>query len=292
VGLNFFPCSNESPEVRFVTELLVRALPYDRIDVVGREKLVTWTGRTILVNFDGIARPVGVLAQEGRHVRILAVDPSARRQGVGTALLEDAIAHADKPLRVGDQPGNYLSPGVDERYEEGLRFLAKRGFIERGRVENIRVPYANNPLLDRARAEALEAELEKNGYRVATPSQAELPAVLDMIGNEFAPVWAKEARRAYDGPRRALFAAFTHDGAPVAFAAADGNNQGLGWFGPAGTRPAHRGKKLGEALLLRCLFAVEGLPEAGVIAWIGPRAFYERAAGAVHDRRFVQLERA
>ncbi|HEX9105241.1 MAG TPA: GNAT family N-acetyltransferase, partial [Polyangia bacterium] len=81
-------------------------------------------------------------------------------------------------------------------------------------------------------------------------------------------------------------------GAPVAFAAADGNNQGLGWFGPAGTDPAHRGKRLGEALLVRCLEDVRGLPEAGVIAWIGPKEFYRKTVGAVDDRRFVTLERA
>jgi predicted N-acetyltransferase YhbS len=106
-------------------------------------------------------------------------------------------------------------------------------------------------------------------------------------------VWALEAGRALDGPRRALHMAFV-DGdyaAPVAFAAADGNNQGLGWFGPAGTDPGHRGKKLGEALLLRCLEDVRGLPEGGVIAWIGPKEFYAKACGAADDRRFVTLER-
>ena len=102
-------------------------------------------------------------------------------------------------------------------------------------------------------------------------------------------MWAFEVGRAADGPRRAVHAAWL-GGAPVAFAAADGNNQGLGWFGPAGTAPAHRGKRLGEALLVRCLEDVRGLPEAGVIAWIGPKAFYAKAVGAVDDRRFVALE--
>jgi len=64
-----------------------------------------------------------------------------------------------------------------------------------------------------------------------------------------------------------------------------------GWFGPAGTEPAHRGKKLGEALLVRCLEDVRGLPEAGVIAWIGPKQFYAKARSAVDDRRFVTMER-
>jgi hypothetical protein len=78
----------------------------------------------------------------------------------------------------------------------------------------------------------------------------------------------------------------------VAFAAHDGNNAGLGWFGPAGTLPAHRGRGLGAALLLQCLLDVaEAGHEAGVIAWIGPREFYERTVGAVDDRMFVVMEK-
>ncbi len=109
------------------------------------------------------------------------------------------------------------------------------------------------------------------------------------IARTFAPVWAWEAALAAHGPRRALHAAW-RDGAPVAFAAADGNNRGLGWFGPAGTDSQHRGRGLGEALLIRCLEDVRGLPEAGVIAWIGPKPFYARACGAVDDRRFKAWE--
>ena len=39
------------------------------------------------------------------------------------------------------------------------------------------------------------------------------------------------------------------------------------------------------------LHDVRGLPEAGVIAWIGPKEFYRKTVGAVEDRRFIQLER-
>ena len=37
----------------------------------------------------------------------------------------------------------------------------------------------------------------------------------------------------------------------------------------------------------RCLLDVVDKPEGGVIAWIGPREFYERV-GAVEDRRFYE----
>src|SRR5581483_9498856 len=115
--------------------------------------------------------------------------------------------------------------------------------------------------------------------------------LLGWIAKAFAPVWAHETARAMDGPRAAVHVALQNN-LPVAFAAADGNNQGLGWFGPAGTAPEHRGKGLGEALLIPTLLYVRGLPEAGVIAWIGPKPFYAKACGAADDRRFRQYEEA
>lgn len=274
--------------------LLVGALPHDRIDVVCEEKLFgddgTREGHVVGVRVDG--ELAGVLAQAGRFVKLLAVSPDHRRRGIGSALLHDAVAAAPGlVLRVGDHPGNYLSPGVDERYTEGLAFLSARGFVEQRRVENLRTPYEGNELVSVARGDLLLRDAGTRGYRIARPTEKEIAPVLAFIGAEFAQVWAKEAGLAYAGPRQALFCAFLPDGAPVAFAAADGNNQGLGWFGPAGTLLPHRGKKLGEALLLQCLLAVAGLPEAGAIAWIGPKAFYARAVGAMEDRRFVQLER-
>ncbi len=82
------------------------------------------------------------------------------------------------------------------------------------------------------------------------------------------------------------------DGAYCAFAAHDGNNAGLGWFGPTGTWPAHRGNGLGEALLVACLVDVAVAHEYCEVAWIGPRPFYDKVAGVAFDRRFVLLTKA
>ena len=147
-------------------------------------------------------------------------------------------------------------------------------------VENIRAP-----------VDELPPPIEVDGYAIRRVTSADRASLLGWIAAKFAPVWAFEVARALDGPRRAVHAAW-RAGTPVAFAAADGNNQGLGWFGPAGTDPAHRSKRLGESLLLRCLADVRGLPEGGVIAWIGPKGFYAKACGAADDRRFVTLERS
>ena len=259
--------------------LLVAALPHDRIDVVAAEKLFGGNGaRTgaVLGAFENDAL-VGVMATAGRWIKLLAVDERHRRRGIATQLL--ARAEGER-LRLMDHPGNYLSPGIDGRYQDGRAFFTARGFRELGVVENIRAPL-DQPL----------RLIDVTGYDIGRVDPTQRAPLLEWIARNFAPVWAYEVGRALDGPRRAVHAAWLN-GEPVAFAAADGNNQGLGWFGPAGTDPAHRGKKLGEALLVRCLEDVRGLPEAGVIAWIGPKQFYAKAVGAVDDRRFVTMERA
>jgi GNAT superfamily N-acetyltransferase len=258
--------------------LLTAALPHDRIDVVAAEKLFGDNGARTGAAFGAFEADtlVGLIATAGRWIKLLAVDERHRRKGIASALLARAEGN---PLRVMDHPGNYLSPGLDGRYHDGRAFFAARGFRELGVVENIRAPLTD-PL----------RPIDVTGYDIRRVSETERPTLLDWIARKFAPVWALEVGRAAAGPRRAVHAAW-HQGEPVAFAAADGNNQGLGWFGPAGTDPAHRGRRLGEALLVRCLEDVRGLPEAGVIAWIGPKAFYAKTVGAIDDRRFVTLER-
>jgi GNAT superfamily N-acetyltransferase len=260
------------------TRLLAAALPYDRVAVVAAEKLFGSDGARSGVVLGAEADDgtlAGVIAAAGRWIKVIAVAAAQRRRGVATQLL---AAVPGTGRRAGDHPGNYLAPGVDVRYTEALAFFAARGFRRTAEVENIRAPLdAPLPCPDVA------------GYAIGRPDAATRAPLLDWIGRAFAPVWAQEVALALDGPRRAVHAAWAGD-TPVAFAAADGNNQGLGWFGPAGTDPAHRGKRLGEALLMRCLEDVRGLPEAGVIAWIGPKAFYAKSVGAVDDRRFIQLQ--
>lgn len=278
-------------ELSEASALLAGALPHDQVAVVAKEKLFGANGDRHGLTFGAwqSGRLVGVIALAARWLKLLAVAPDARGRGIGTALLDFARHQADGRLRIFDHPGNYLSPGLDVRYEDAHRFLARRGFRRLAEVDNLRCPLDDNPLVTEARSRELDAAAAAAGYPITRVDETSRAAVLDFVARAFAPSWAFEAARAADGPRRALHAAF-HDGAPVAFAAADGNNQGLGWFGPAGTLPAHRGRRLGEALLLRCLLDVRGLPEGGVIAWVGPKPFYARACGATDDRRFVTWE--
>lgn len=300
-------------DVPAAQSLLSAALPHDRIGEVAREKLLSSNFRRDRFSvgaFSPAGELLGVLAQAGRWIKLLAVLPSVQRQGIGTTLLSTAKSHLAQAgshatkLRVGDHPGNYLSPGLDERYLGGQAFLRARGFAQVDKLLNLRAPVQDNPLVTTERLAALQRTANADGYTLRRATSADVEPLLDMVSNSFAPVWSFEVARALGAPLGgeasesadvlpegpAVHIALDGEGSVVAFAAHDGNNRGLGWFGPMGTLDRHRGHGLGEALLLACLLDVSERPEGGVIAWVGPVGFYSRACGAVPDRRFVVFE--
>ena len=283
-------------DLQAVAGLLEVAYPHDRVGVVLEEKLFGSNGSragTALVAWDG-GEPAGVIALAGRWIKLFAVEPGRRNRGVGKLLLDLAgtwvrTRGGGGRLRMMDHPGNYLSPGLDVREEAGRKWLEAHRFKACSENVNLRVPLRGNPRVTEERAAAAEERLAAAGYALRRVVPAERARLLAVTAEAFAPAWAFELSRALDQEPVAAFAAW-HGDQLAGFAAHDANNTGLGWFGPAGTLTAHRGRGLGEALLLRCLLDVRDRPEGGVIAWIGPREFYEKAAGAVPDRRFVVYE--
>jgi len=276
--------------------VLAAACPYDRAASVADEKLFgdgppgpprafgAWDGEAL----------VGVAAVAADRIRVLAVDPAARRRGIGGALLDAccAAARADGAtrLRTLDQPGNYLAPGIDERNTEAIGWLERRGWRRHGEPRlNVLVDVRDNPRVSAGRAAELAERARGRGYEVrrARPGEREL---LDAVAAEFGGAWPFELARALGHEPAGVHVA-CRDGAYCAFAAHDGNNRGLGWFGPTGTWPAHRGNGLGEALLLACLVDVAAAHTRCEVAWIGPRPFYEKAAGISDERRFALLVR-
>jgi mannose-1-phosphate guanylyltransferase len=192
-------------------------------------------------------------------VQLLAVAPAARGRGVGSRLLDAAlasIAATGAPrARVLGLAGNYLAPGVDARAVDTLAWLARRGFAPRGEpVTNLLLDVRDNPRVSAATADAAAARVRAAGYVVRRAHRDE-PALLAAIAAEFGGAWPFEVARALTAAPGApgVHVALAPDGSYAGFAAHDGNNAGLGWFGPAGTWPAHRGRGLGEALLLACL---------------------------------------
>jgi mycothiol synthase len=283
----------ERADLAAATAVLAAACTFDRAALVAEETVFgpgpvgtprawgAWEGDAL----------VGVAAICARYLRVLGVVPEARGRGVGSELLRvcEAAAHAagEPRLRALDQPGNYLAPGIDVGNVEVIGWLAKRGWIQDGEPRaNVLIAVRDNPRVTRPRAEALANAVRERGYEVRRARVGET-ALLDTVAHEFGGAWPFEIAAALHDPVGVHVA--IKDGAYCGFAAHDGNNRGLGWFGPTGTWPAHRGKGLGEALLLACLVDVADHHERCEVAWIGPRPFYEKAAGIVEDRAFVAM---
>ncbi len=275
--------------------VLADACAFDRATEVAEEKLFEPGPTAPAIAFgawDG-EELVGVAAVSSKWLRVIAVVPRARRKGAGEALLAACESHArtacETRMRVLDQPGNYLAPGVDERNTYAIGWLEKRGYTRGETRENVLIAVRSNPRVSEKRATELAAAAGTKGYEVrrALPDET---ALLDAVRTEFGGAWPWELERAL-GHRPAGVHVALYDGAYCAFAAHDGNNRGLGWFGPTGTWPAHRGKGLGEALLLACLVDVGREHAFCEVAWIGPRPFYDKVAGIAQDRRFVSLAR-
>ena len=279
--------------------VLAGACAFDRAAEVAEEKLFEpgphGAPRALGVWADGGL--AGVAAVCGRWLRVLAVTPPARGRGIGGALLaacEDLARGAGEPrLRTVDEPGNYLAPGIDERNTGAIAWLERRGYARVGEPRcNVLIAVRDNPRVSAARAAELAAAAAARGYEIRR-ARGDEHALAAAVAGEFGGAWPFELLRALGGDPPGVHVAIERaTGAYCAFAAHDGNNRGLGWFGPTGTWPAHRGKGLGEALLLACLVDVAAAHARCEVAWIGPRPFYDKAAGIVDERRFVVLAKA
>jgi GNAT superfamily N-acetyltransferase len=286
----------ERAQLQAATEVLSAACAFDRAAEVAEEKLFgagpggppqalgAWSGGSL----------VGVASVAGNRVRVLAVAPAARGRGVGQALLEAcsklARAGGVTTLRTLDQPGNYLAPGIDERNTDTIGWLERRGWRRSDEPRsNVLIDVRGNPRVSAARADELAAGVAAHGYQIRRACQGE-SALLTAIAAEYGGAWPFEVEQALEGDPSGVHVAI-RDGAYCAFAAHDGNNRGLGWFGPTATWPAHRGQGLAAALLVACLVDVAEHHERCEVAWIGPRDFYDRVAGIAEDRRFVVLSR-
>ena len=119
---------------------------------------------------------------------------------------------------------------------------------------------------------------DQEGIVVRRAEPWERRKVLTFVTEQFSENWADEVRLGYARNPASVFVAADH-GEIVGFAAY--HTTRLDFFGPEGVREDYRGKGLGAALLLSCLWALhwEGYGYA-VIGWAGPVDFYTKCCGA------------
>ena len=244
-------------------ELFARSndTPYD-LTVVAEEKCfgegIAGAPRVRVVERDG--RVVGAAVTCGKWLRILAVHREYRRQGIGTALLEDANARV-----IAAEPGNYFIPGVLDG-----SFFARRGYRETAHTWNLEVATA--------------------GFHAEATRAVDKERTLSFIEREFGRIWRFEAAKAFDSREPTIFIE-EHDGEIAGFAAHDVNNRGLGFFGPTGVKKELRGRGIGCRLLHASLADLRRLGyERAVIPWTDALEFYDKCCGARPAHRFTTYE--
>lgn len=215
-----------------------------------------------------------VECDDGPHLRLLAVDPSARRQGLGQRLLQTAEDWAreggHQTLITGADPPYFLWPGVPSA-ETGLHCLLEARHYARGEANfNMDVDLATLPD-------------DPGGYSVASALDR---AEVDAFMTEHWSNWRLEALRALDKGNLVIDRAKVGDGGITAFCAFEVNRKGL--LGPVAVRPDLMGRGMGKTVLLGALHELRrrGANEVSVV-WVGPIAPYAAVGGKITDVFFV-----
>ena len=127
--------------------------------------------------------------------------------------------------------------------------------------------------------EPLLDELRSAGVVVRRAQTWEATPVREFVARNFDVAWADEISVGYSRQPVSIYLA-AREGRVVGFAAYECTRRAF--FGPTGVAESERGRGVGRALLLACLWGLRELGYAyGVIGGVGPVAFYERAVGAI-----------
>ena len=225
--------------------------------------------------------PVTIVAEEGKELagiatstphalRILAVHPQRRREGIGSALFERSLRTGSGRLAIYGEAGNYFLPGVPASDHATISFFRSLGLKEEPEpAVNLLVPLRGNSRIPETPPDSVERG-----------SPGDRDRIIDFATRQFGSAWAWEASRALENTPPTLFIVRNESGEVAGFSAHEANNRGLGFFGPMGVAPSQRGKGSGRALLLASLSDLRGLGYGeAVISWAANAAFYEGVAG-------------
>jgi predicted N-acetyltransferase YhbS len=122
-------------------------------------------------------------------------------------------------------------------------------------------------------------QLEKTKIVIRRAQPFEITAVRSFVEREFSVAWADEISVGFANKPVSVFIT-TREKEIVGFAAYECTRRGF--FGPTGVIEDVRGRGVGKALLLACLWGLRELGYVyGVIGGAGPVEFFEKTVGAI-----------
>lgn len=229
-------------------------------------------------------------------ITLFAVAPEVRRQGIATALFDQAEQAFMKAGRsstlVGPYTPSWWTPGVDEAaYPGAIRFLEGRGYKLVTRPLSMR-----SDITVYSRPEWVTEklnELEGEGYSYSSLTPQQIPALFDFLKQEFPGDWQRHLRQTArsildrDADPRQIHVV-QHGGVVKGFSHFEGER-----FGPFGTAASLRGKGLGVTLL--CI-TVEAMKQCGAgsafFMWTSDQsARIYSVAGFRESRRFSLMKK-
>jgi GNAT superfamily N-acetyltransferase len=235
---------------------------------------------------------LGIQPEQG-WVTAFLVAPERRRQGIGTRLLDEALAYLrmwgrTRVLCNGYAP-YYLFPGVDEEYAEAHAFLQARGFTPGAEavamgmsLEGVRTPDSIRTRYD---------ELGREGFEVHLFRREDTLPLIAFVEEHF-PHWTPSLLDGLRAGNEEVSLA-TWDNEVVAYTQwqnphNDPPSGVPGRFGPFGVHPDLRGRGIGAIVFYHLIERVSGNGARYLwFGWAGGRnlSFYERAGCRV-TRRF------
>jgi GNAT superfamily N-acetyltransferase len=242
-----------------------------------------------------VAMVGGDLEPDKGWIPFFFVAPTARRRGVGRAVLGSALewlaAGGHTRVEFASYTPNYILPGLDaDAYPEAVGLLESLGFgtgYEAVAMDRSLADYAlPAPIADRV------AALVDEGYRLGTPSDDDLVDLVALAGGHFNPDWARAIREclAAGTPADRIVVARDPGGELVGWAMHGAYEGMVERFGPFGVLTDRRGTGLGKVLLHLCLERMRALgAHSAWFLWTGeqsPAGHLYRKTGFHTTRRF------
>ncbi len=186
-----------------------------------------------LVAFDEkLSEPIGFIQavvkqrmnEKIGYIKILCVDVNNRRKGIGTILHNNVVEKIKlsgiNKIRLCESFPNYLMPGIDKNYTEGIQFFNKLGYKKFKETVNLSADLS----VQKFETQAEELNLEHKGITTRRAIEIDRTNVIEFIKKYFYD-WREEVESTFDNQPITLFIA-EKDKKIIGFSAHEGNNKG------------------------------------------------------------------